>query len=104
MVEFASLLAREVRMGALQPAAARKADARFAQLLADSFGVVCPDAADFVLARNFLQRYETGLRAGDALHLTVASNRHAGVVYSLDKSMVKAGKLLGLRTSLGIRV
>jgi hypothetical protein len=34
-------------------------------------------------------RCGAGLRAGDALHLAIASNHGAGTFYSLDRSMVK---------------
>ena len=47
-------------------------------------------------------RFATGLRAGDALHLAIAGNRQAEVVYSLDKAMIRAGKTLGVPTSPGI--
>jgi predicted nucleic acid-binding protein len=43
------------------------------------------------------------LRAGDALHLAVADNHRAAVIYSLDETLLKAGKILDLPVSLGIR-
>jgi hypothetical protein len=42
-------------------------------------------------------------RAGEALHLAVADNHRATVIYSLDKTLLKAGKILGLPVSTGIR-
>lgn len=36
--------------------------------------------AEFELARQYLARCESGLRAGDALHLAIASNHHAAAV------------------------
>jgi hypothetical protein len=53
--------------------------------------------------RRYLDNYETGLRAGDALHLAIAGNHRAKAIYSLDKTMIKAGKILGLPVSAGIR-
>ena len=44
--------------------------------------VLLPTATDFDLAGQFLRRYETGLRAGDALHLAIASNNRATAVHS----------------------
>jgi predicted nucleic acid-binding protein len=44
------------------------------------------------------------LRAGDALHLAVAKNHRGEAVYSLDKTLLKAGRLLGLPVSTGIRL
>ena len=101
-VEFASLLAREVRMGGLEAAAAREAGSRFDTVIAESFVVFSPNRADFDRARVWLSSFETGLRAGDALHLAIASNRGAETIYSLDKVMIAAGKTLGVPTSAGI--
>ena len=101
-VEFASLLAREVRMGSLDAAAAREAGARFETIVEESFVALLPNRDDFDRAREWLGRFETGLRAGDALHLAIASNRRAVALYSLDKVMIAAGRTLGVPTSPGI--
>jgi predicted nucleic acid-binding protein len=103
MVEFSSLIAREVRMGRLDAGAAKRADARFGTMVEASFTVLLPDAKDFALARQYLGKPETGLRAGDALHLAVANNHHAAAIYSLDKVLLKAGMILRLPVSMGIR-
>ncbi len=101
-VEFASLLAREVRMGSLETAAARRVGLRFETIIEESFVVLLPNHNDFDRAREWLGRFETGLRAGDALHLAIASNRGAEAVYSLDKLMIAAGKTLRVPVSAGI--
>jgi uncharacterized protein len=103
MVEFSSLIARQVRVGRLDAGAATRADARFDAMVDASFAVLLPNANDFDLARHYLGRSETGLRAGDALHLAVAKNHYAAAIYSLDKILLKAGKILQLPVSLGIR-
>src|SRR5579872_5672478 len=90
-VEFSSLLAREVRMGGLARATARAADAQLEALITESFVVLLPSAEDFSLAKQYLGQYDTGLRAGDALHLAIAKNNHAEMVYSFDKTLLKAG-------------
>jgi uncharacterized protein len=95
-VEFASLLARDVRMGAIGGDQARAADALFEDVILNSFIVLLPSGADYELARSYLLRFETGLRAGDALHLAIAGNHRAEAIYSLDKMMIAAGKALGL--------
>ncbi len=100
-VEYASLLAREVRMGGLDTGRAREAVSRFDTLIRDSFLVLLPDRDDFDCACEWLGHYETGLRAGDALHLAIAGNRGAKAIYSLDKLMISAGRMLGLPTSAG---
>ena len=98
-VEFASLLAQEVRMGELDAAAAHEAGSRFETMVGESFAVLLPNRGDFDRARELLGYFETGLRAGDALHLAIAGNRGADAIYSLDKLLIKAGKRVGLPTS-----
>lgn len=100
-VEFASLLAREVRMGGLDLAAARDADSRFEAMIRESFILLLPNPDDFDRARDCLNRHETGLRAADALHLAIAWNCGSETIYSLDKRMIAAGKMLGLPTTAG---
>ena len=95
-VEFASLLAREVRMSNLDHSAASEAGLRFETLVAESFEVFLPDRSDFDLARTWLGQFGTSLRAGDALHLGIAANRGVEAIYSLDKVMIAAGGTLGL--------
>ena len=101
-VEFSSLLAREVRMGGLSGEAAREADARFETMVDESFAVLLPNGDDYNLAKVYLSRFETKLRASDSLHLAIASNRRAETVYSLDKILLKAGQILGVSVSEGI--
>jgi uncharacterized protein len=102
-IEFSSLVARKVRTRELEPEAAEQADARFESMAADAFAVFLPDANDFGLAKRYLGNFETGLRAGDALHLAIAANRHARAIYSLDRKLVMAGKILDLPVRMGIR-
>ena len=91
-VEFASLLAREVRMGGLDAAAARAASSRFETMVEESFAVLLPNRDDFDRARDWLGHFDTRLRAADALHLAIAGNRGADAIYSLDKKLIAAGK------------
>jgi predicted nucleic acid-binding protein len=102
-VEFSSLIGREVRMGSLDAQAAARADARFEAMVDESFTILLPNADDFSLAKRYLGQFETGLRAGDAFHLAVANNHRAAVIYSLDKTLLKAGKILDLPVSMGLR-
>jgi uncharacterized protein len=102
-VEFSSLIARKVRMGELDAEAAARADARFETMAAESLAVLLPSIEDFALAKRYLGRFETGLRAGDAFHLAIASNHDAAAIFSLDKRLVTAGKILNLPVRMGIR-
>ena len=95
------LLAREVRMGGLDPASAHQAGSRLEAMVNESFVVLLPNRNDFDRARHWLGRFDTGLRAGDALHLAIAKNRRADAVHTLDKPMIAAGNRLGLPISAG---
>ena len=103
-VEFSALLGREVRGGGLNAEAARRADARFEVMLDESFAILLPNAGDFDLARKYLGNPATGLGAGAALHLAIGKNRRAKAIYSLDRTLLEAGKLLGLPVRAGIRI
>jgi predicted nucleic acid-binding protein len=72
-------------------------------VVAQSFEIILPNAHDFDLCRDYLLRFETGLRVGDAMHLAIAGNHQARAFYSLDKKLLKAGRLLGLPMDAGIR-
>ncbi len=101
-VEFSSLLAREVRMDGLSADAARQADARFETMIEESFSVLLPNGDDFNLAKEYIRHFDTGLRAGDAMHLAIAMNHKSDAIYSLDKILLRAGKSLGIPTSTGV--
>ena len=103
MLEFSSLIARKVRMGLLPDSDAKWVDTQFELAIRDSFNLLSATTADFDLAKRQVLQFETGLRAGDALHLAIAKNNRATAIYTLDKAMVKAGEELGLPVSLGIR-
>ena len=101
-VEFASLIARIVRVGSLDARAALEADAKFETMVQRSFDLLLPSRNDFSLAKQYITRFETGLRAADALHLAIAGNHRARAIYSLDKTLLRAGRLLGLPVSAGV--
>lgn len=71
-------------------------------MVGESFVVLLPDRGDFDQAKDWLGQFETGLRAGDALHLAIARSCGADAIYTLDKSMIAAGKHLGLPTGTGV--
>jgi len=96
-VEFASLIAREVRMGGLLAEQADAALLQFDSLVDESFKVLQPAAADFELAKLYIQNYVTKLRAGDALHLAIAHNHSAKMFHTLDKALLAAARLLKIK-------
>ena len=103
-VEFASLIAREVRMGGLAESDALLAIAQFDELVTDSFQIVTPGIADYELAKATIQHFATKLRAGDALHLAIASNHGAQTFYTLDEGLLNAAKLMKVQASRGIKI
>lgn len=102
-VEFASLIAREVRMGGFAESDALLAIAQFDELVVDSFQVLAPGVADYELAKEYIQHFATKLRAGDAMHLAIASNNGAKTLYTLDEGLLNAAKLMKLYASRGIK-
>lgn len=102
MVEFASVLGRHVRGGRIDADFAREVTARFHKVVVGTFQILSPSTADFTLARQWLADPARGLRAGDALHLAVASTNGAREIFTFDKNMRRAGRTLGLRVSSGV--
>lgn len=95
-IEFSSSMARRVRMREIAPSDAVRADTQFDATITSTFALLTPTAADFDLCKRYLQRYDTGLRTADALHLAIATNNGATTIYSLDEGLRKAGRLLSL--------
>jgi predicted nucleic acid-binding protein len=102
-VEFGSVLSRLVRMKQFQSTDAKECAARFDKLLDDSFNIVTPGRMDFDRCWDFMTRFDNDLRAGDALHLAIATNLNAEKLYTLDNGLLKAGKFLKLPMDRGIR-
>ena len=90
-------------MGRLEAKAALRANSEFEALVEKSFVVLTPTTDDYDLAKHYLMRFETRLRAGDAFHLAIAKNHGARAIYCLDQTMLTAGANLGLPTT-GLQV
>ena len=102
-VEQSGLVSRKVRMGELSESQAEVVRREFDRVLGESFEILAPTAADFAVAAKYLEIPRTGLRAGDALHLAIAANRHAKRILTLDPGFLEAGRLLNLPVSRGIK-
>ena len=102
-VELSGLVSRKVRMGELSDSQADVVRREFGRVLGESFEILAPTAADFAAAAKYLEIPKTGLRAGDALHLAIAANRHAKRILTLDRGFLDAGKLLKLPVTRGIK-
>ena len=94
--EFISAIGRHVRMALLKKEAAPAIVRKFQELVERNLVVLELDGSDFLTANGFLRRFELGLKAGDALHLAIASN-HAAEVYSSDEVMLKCARRIGIK-------
>lgn len=103
-LELASVVTREVRMKRLTEADARLVLAEFDVLVGDSLKVLIPTAGDFALVREYVERFATRLRGGDALHLAIAANHGAKKILTLDTGFIEAGKQLKLPVTRGIKM
>ena len=100
-LEVLSVLAQGFRTGALTGVDKRELFGRLEVLIRSSLSVLVPSAADYGEAQRFVRTPEAALRGGDALHLAIAANHGADAIYTLDKGMLKAGRLLGLPVERG---
>lgn len=95
-VEFASSLARRVRMRSLPPDHADAIFDSFRQWQSETCCILAPDAIDYEHAAAIIRNFETGLRSGDALHLAVAHNNAVPEIVTFDQGMARAAAMLGL--------
>ena len=102
-VEFASVMARDVRMQSIDDAMARRLINEFDTLAAESLHVLIPAAADFDLAQTFIVEFSTRLRGPDALHLAIARNNDVDSILTLDDGLLFAARKLKITTRRGIR-
>jgi uncharacterized protein len=97
--EFSSALSLKLRTKQMSEEKRADALAAFARLTADFLVVLPVSTLHFGVAARFADRYELGLRAGDALHLAVAAESGA-TIYTLDQRLAAAGPALGVKTHL----
>lgn len=98
-VEFASTLARNIRMKLQAEEHAQVLMQRFDEDTQAAFSTYTPVAADFILATTSLLKTPVlGLRGADALHLAAARNLGA-TLYTLDRTLLRAAEALGVSAS-----
>ncbi len=73
--------------------------ALFNTLVPESFTVLAVTGGQFRAAARFADQPAPGLRAGEALHLAIASE-HGATVHTLDKRLAEAGPALGVPARL----
>jgi uncharacterized protein len=92
--ELSSALAIKIRTGALTPGFRRRALAVYDRLLTQSFTVLPITSSHFQTAARYADRHDLALRAGDALHLAIATE-HRSTLLTLDRRLQAACLALG---------
>jgi len=93
-VEFASALAQKVRARQIDDVSRNMATAGLVQMCEDSLAVFGVAKGDFSMAIELAHRAESGLRAGDALHLAICLQNGA-TMCSNDIGLLKACAVFG---------
>ncbi len=95
LTEFSSALAVKLRMKAIDANTHGKTLAAVKRFAVAQLAIIVPEKTDFHRAAELCDRWQMGLRAGDALHLAI-SERRGLAVCTLDRVMFDAALALGL--------
>lgn len=97
--EVSSALSLKIRTNQLSEAERTLALGAYGMMAAESLLMLEVSAVAFSSAARLADHHELGLRAGDALHLAVASE-HGAELVTLDRRLAQAGPTLGVISHL----
>jgi uncharacterized protein len=94
VTEFVSAIGIKVWSRSLASGEGTSIVRQFSSLVRKSLRLIEPTTADFEKAAWLMERFELGLRAGDALHVATAQNTNGTLLVTLDKALARAaGKI-----------
>jgi uncharacterized protein len=96
LVEFASAAAIKVRSGQTAANLAKQAVARVQAFAQKHCTVAVPGREEFRRAAELAADHSLKLRAGDALHLAIASSLGAQGILCLDDAMIESARSVGM--------
>lgn len=99
ITEFSAALSIKLRIGSIDLERRSAALEALAIMAVESFALLPVTSAHFRAAARLADQHSLGLRAGDALHLAIASDKGA-ILCTLDRRLAAAGKALGVATKL----
>ncbi len=94
--EFTSAIGIKVRNRDITAGQGETVRGMLESLLLPKLAIVEATPTDFRLAEIMLREFSLGLRAGDALHLAIASRCEAREFVSLDRTLCKIADAFGL--------
>jgi predicted nucleic acid-binding protein len=97
--EMSSAFGIKVRTGQITLEQRAAGLAMFHKLVAESLTLLPVTGRHFRAAAQYTDQHTLGLRAGDALHLAIASEAGA-ILQTLDRKLAEAGPPLGIPTNL----
>jgi predicted nucleic acid-binding protein len=99
LTEVSSAFAIKLRTGQMSLDQRAAALGVFNKLVVESLTLLPVTGGHFRAAAKFVDQHALGLRAGDALHLAIASDQGA-TVHTLDRRLAEAGPVIGAPTQL----
>ncbi|MSQ59147.1 MAG: PIN domain-containing protein [Betaproteobacteria bacterium] len=99
ITEFSSAIGLKVRNREITRGQGEAAIALLEETVLPHLSILEVTTTDFRLAESMLREFTLGLRAGDALHLAIASRRAVREIAALDHKLNKAAEALKMPTS-----